>query len=807
MAEFGVCFGGGHQIDKAFYSWNLFIILVCSMYPFHLQSMSKTVIFVCIILLSVNNVLFAEPDKGKIGSIAFTSSNLPIIVITTENHASIPNEPKIKAHMGIIYNGEGKRNYLTDSFNEYDGVIGIELRGNASAGFPKKPYLLETRDENGENNNVSLLGMPKENDWILRSVYIDKTLMRDAIGMFLSQETGRWACRTRHCELVLNDEYAGLYILMESIKPDRNRLDIAKMTVQDISGDAVTGGYIWEVAHERPNSFGKRRELKYPKKDNVQTEQLDYIRKYDDDFREVMSGPGYADSLSGYPAWINPDSFIDEILVQEATKNSDAYGWSSYFHKDRQKRMCAGPVWDFDQAMSNSTWAEGYIWDEWIIEKNIGAHPPFWKKLFRDRQFKKRLVKRWEELRQGPFHTQTIMTFIDSTAAYLFEAQERNFRKWPILGVEIWRSPPGVTERDTYQKEVDYLKDYMVKHLQWMDDNLVSVPPAPPGPVDLDKGLMGYYPFDEGNGLIARNASPHENRGPDGIFVPDPATQSLPQWIDGVSGSALLFQSSNQAHVDLGEYDPSKETDQLAISCWINWKGLDGAWHGIAGLRDGWDPTTIGWSMVIDQNNGGLQFETNTPDGKVFIITPMPPAENDYTHVALNFDGSFAEYYFNGELVIDGPMEFGRGRSNAGFRIGAAWEDGNGFNGAIDEFRIYNRLLSVDEISALHQYPDGRTGVRDRRLSATSSFELFRNYPNPFNSETRITFSLKESDFITLTVYSILGEVVQVLMDDYRSAGYHDVAFESGDNSSGIYFYQLTGSSGESVVNKMILTK
>ena len=81
---------------------------------------------------------------------------------------------------------------------------------------------------------------------------------------------------------------------------------------------------------------------------------------------------------------------------------------------------------------------------------------------------------KWAEYRQGPLHTDRLFTFIDSVTNYLNEAQGHNFSRWPILGVPIWRSLPGATQRDTYQKEVDYMKDWLEAHLVWMDEQLAA---------------------------------------------------------------------------------------------------------------------------------------------------------------------------------------------------------------------------------------------------------------------------------------------------------------------------------------------
>jgi hypothetical protein len=249
------------------------------------------------------------------------------------------------------------------------------------------------------------------------------------------------------------------------------------MDSADVAGDSLTGGYIYEIAQEG-EEFGLRRRFKYPKTDDIMPEQRAYIRQYDDDFREVMEDDGYDDPVIGYPAWIDVDAFIDEIIVQEACKNSDAYGWSSYFYKDRLGKLCAGPVWDFDQALSNSTFNDGPNYREFVIEKSEwdshlrDNHPPFWRKLFAESKFKCRFCQRWFSLRQGPFQTDSLIAIIDQWAEQLSEAQARNFTRWPILGVEIWRSTAGATDRDTYQKEVDYMKDWLVKRLAWMDNEL-----------------------------------------------------------------------------------------------------------------------------------------------------------------------------------------------------------------------------------------------------------------------------------------------------------------------------------------------
>jgi len=107
----------------------------------------------------------------------------------------------------------------------FRGRIGIELRGQSSLRFPKKPYGFEVRDRAGDNRNVSLLGMPADDDWILYPPYSDKTLMRNVLAFTTARRLGGYASRTRLVELWLDGGYRGVYVLMEKLKLHEDRVD------------------------------------------------------------------------------------------------------------------------------------------------------------------------------------------------------------------------------------------------------------------------------------------------------------------------------------------------------------------------------------------------------------------------------------------------------------------------------------------------------------------------------------------------------------------------------------------------------
>ena len=226
--------------------------------------------------------------------VVYDESNLPLIIIDTYG-AEIPDEPRIPAYMGIIDNESGF-NQLTDDFNDYDGHITIERRGNSSQWNDKRPYRFETVDQDGENKNVELLGMPEENDWVLYAPWQDKTMIRNVLAYQLSNDMGRYASRTRYVELYLNGDYQGIYVLMEKIKRDNDRVNISKLNPEEIEGDDLTGGYIlkfdWFFTGDNIGGFqsendGTTYNYHYPKPSDIVPEQEEYIQNYIDDFENI----------------------------------------------------------------------------------------------------------------------------------------------------------------------------------------------------------------------------------------------------------------------------------------------------------------------------------------------------------------------------------------------------------------------------------------------------------------------------------------------------------------------------------------
>ncbi len=243
---------------------------------------------------------------GDIHGQSFSSSNLPIVIINTDGGAWIPDASRVLATMKIICRGPGQRNYLTDQTNQaylnYNGRINIEVRGSSSQYTSKKQYGFSTlKTDNVTNNNVSLLQMPPENDWILNGMTWDDAMIRDYLCFNLSRQIGEYASRAVYCEVVINGSYRGLYILDEKIKADDSRVDVIKIQPTDNALPELSGGYITKadkttggdpVAWTMTSWYGGPVDYIHhlPKPEDVTPAQASYIRNY---FYEVCQcSPG-----------------------------------------------------------------------------------------------------------------------------------------------------------------------------------------------------------------------------------------------------------------------------------------------------------------------------------------------------------------------------------------------------------------------------------------------------------------------------------------------------------------------------------
>jgi hypothetical protein len=420
-------------------------------------------------------------------------SNIPIVVINTFG-VSIPDEPKIPGTMKIVDNGPGQINHVTDSGNVYQGNIGIEIRGHFSAILPQKPYAIETRDSVQNELNVPLFGFPEEHDWVLLANYNDKVFMRNTLAFSLFNQMGSYASRTRFCEVIVNGSYDGIYIFGEKIKRDNGRVDIAKLDENENSGEPMSGGYIfkldyWDWSNSWQSNFHPidHPELdvhyvyEYPDFDVITPAQKTYIKNYVNSFESALYSNNFTNPVFGYSPYIDKFSFINYFIVNELSRNNDGFKKSYFFHKDRDfndRRIKSGPVWDFDWAWKNIDECEifrktdGSGWAYLVNDCAPDVNSPGWMvRILQDPEFANELKCRYLFLRTNILSSDSLISYIDQTVAYLNEAQQRHYQRWPILGLNVGTPVIGPIPT-TFQGEILSFKSWIIKRLNWMDLNM-----------------------------------------------------------------------------------------------------------------------------------------------------------------------------------------------------------------------------------------------------------------------------------------------------------------------------------------------
>ena len=408
---------------------------------------------------------------------------LPLIKIQTGNQ-KIVDEPKIPGSLQVFQEEKLIEEHL----------IGIEIRGSSSQMFDKKSYGFETWDEIGEDLNTSLGGFPEEEDWILYGPYSDKSLVRNVLIYELSNNMGQYASKTKFYELEINGFFHGIYVLMEKIKRDKNRVDISKNKAEDI-----TGGYIIKI--DKPTGDGDWYDgniafashynttgvlmgnsninflYEYPKADDISEEQKIYIKDYIHLFETALISEGFESIENGYRQFIDLSSFIDFFILNEFSKNPDGFRLSTFLHKEKGGKLKMGPIWDFNLAFGNVNYCDGdspYGWAHRfndICSDDTWQVPFWWNRFLDDPEYVNLLKERWAILRSEILSSVTVLGRLRELQTNLKKssAVDKNFGKWRVLGKYIW---PNKFIGDSYDSEINYLEEWITERFEWLDQNI-----------------------------------------------------------------------------------------------------------------------------------------------------------------------------------------------------------------------------------------------------------------------------------------------------------------------------------------------
>ncbi|HEY3430675.1 MAG TPA: CotH kinase family protein [Cyclobacteriaceae bacterium] len=431
-------------------------------------------------------------------------SEIPYIIINTHD-AAIQFSSKIPVTMQIY---EGKE--LTQ-----EAEMGIEYRGKTSYRLSdKKGYNIETID-----GDLSFFGFPAEEDFRLighivnlEDKYIfDRTLMYNFIGYEISRSIGRYASRCQFVELQINDEYRGVYVFMEKIKRDDNRVNIKSLNTSSAN---LTGGYILKIdktdapsagqplsyfdnnwdddaRYTESNSFRSRYDIygnvlahaaygqpyhslkyletyflyEYPKEEDITMAQKEYIANYIDQFETALLTDNFATDTRTYTNYIDLSSFVDFFILNELFRNVDAYRLSTFLQKDRDGKLAMGPIWDLDIAYDNGS---RIPIDDWVIHYNHHVSDDawmvhfWWPRLMQDPQFKAAVKARWNELRADQLSNSKLTQLVAETGQFLIRnrAAARNYR--------VWDQNIGVN----YSDAIANLESFLVIRAEWMNSTI-----------------------------------------------------------------------------------------------------------------------------------------------------------------------------------------------------------------------------------------------------------------------------------------------------------------------------------------------
>ncbi len=426
---------------------------------------------------------------------AIMCTHLPLVLIDTGG-IEIPGKPvynretkhtefttaadgslTINAVFSVIDN-EKTYNHAQDPAN-VESMVRIRVRGNSSRHFDKEGYDVELINADGTNNPQEIMGMDAHHEWALHGPFLDKTLIRNYMWYNISGQLMEYAPNVRFCELILNGEYQGLYLMCETISAGK---DDARISLAVDKKDNTFTGYI--LRHDRGSSSAIKNIAPFtiytyrsdkiinivsPGTDNLNATLARNIALDFSEFEKAIYSYDFDDSTYGYKGTVDVNSFVDYFLINEVSLNRDAGLYSTYIYKDvdGKYKMC---VWDFNNALdnyeetpndSNGFTIQDYIW---------------FNRLVQDENFTDAIVERYRYLRKNVFSDAYLNRFIDETIAYLGDAITRNYEKWGYSFTEsedrlfpAWRNPRN------YEEAVEDMRESLTERLLWLDNNIESV--------------------------------------------------------------------------------------------------------------------------------------------------------------------------------------------------------------------------------------------------------------------------------------------------------------------------------------------
>ncbi len=437
-------------------------------------------------------------------NLADFSSNLPLLILQPAQGTLQP-DARLPVYVTAIEPHRGRAALLGTASHRGPGLM--EIRGQSSLGFPKRQYNLELNDALGADLEAPLLGLPPESDWVLHGPYSDKSFLNNVLAFELHEQMGHYAPRRRLVEVFVDEtggvltrttDYRGIYVLLEKIKIDGNRVNVARLSSAHTQEPEITGGYIFKKDKDSPGDlnfstrggagFGAQR-LKYhdPKPREITPAQQAWLRNYLNAFEEALYASNWLTRTGSqhYAAFIDVASFVDNHWIVEFTKQIDGYRLSNYLHKDRGGKVKMSPIWDWNLSLGNADYLEGWnpqgwYWplcsaDDHLWLRRLISGAPSAGAGSGDPDFNQAIADRWSALRTNIFNPTNVLARLDELAGLLNEAQARDFQRWPRLNQYVWPNPP-IYIQPTYAQIIANKKQWIRDRFAWIDSQYLRAP-------------------------------------------------------------------------------------------------------------------------------------------------------------------------------------------------------------------------------------------------------------------------------------------------------------------------------------------
>jgi CotH protein/chitobiase/beta-hexosaminidase-like protein/lamin tail-like protein len=431
--------------------------------------------------------LLPGPARSEIyvllaASVINYNSDLPLMIIHNFGAGAVPANGDQFAYIALFEPGPDGRTSLTNP-PALSTRSGINIRGSSTQGYPKSSFSVEWWDEFNADKSLSPLGLPADSDWVLYAPNnFEPVLIHNPFIFDLSNQVGRYAPRSRFVVVYLNRtggavtsaNYNGIYVLMDKITRSNDRVDVDKLEPEHVNPPQVTGGYMMKIDRLDPGDggfFAANQPIAYvdPKEEEItlpqRAPQQQYLQNYMDAFGNALNNPN---PTTGYPAYVDVDSWIDHHILNVLAFNVDALRLSAYFYKPRGGKLGFGPIWDFDRALGSTDGRDSNprVWRSQSGDQGTDFfNYPWWGEMFNDIDFWQRWIDRYQDMRLDRMSLTNMHALIDALANAVRQEQPREQSKWGV-------APRG----GSYQAEVNLMKNWLASRANFMDTNFLAKP-------------------------------------------------------------------------------------------------------------------------------------------------------------------------------------------------------------------------------------------------------------------------------------------------------------------------------------------